>query len=96
VKSMPEDRERLLPQNIDAEQSVLGALFLDPGAIYKVARFLRPEDFYLEGHRLIYEAMLNLEEEGRPVDLISVTNWLSDQGVLEKSAGPLTWLRWPA
>lgn len=84
---MPADNEKLLPQNVDAEQSVLGALFLDREAVYKVARFLRAEDFYLESHRLIYEAMLSLEEEGRPADLISVTNWLSDKGVLEKVGG---------
>ncbi|MGB9903084.1 MAG: replicative DNA helicase [Desulfotomaculales bacterium] len=84
---MPEGNEKTLPQNIDAEQSVLGALFLDRDAVYKVSRFLRPEDFYLESHRLIYEAILNLEEEGKPVDLISVTNRLSEQGVLEKIGG---------
>lgn len=84
---MPEGSEKTLPQNIDAEQSVLGALFLDREAVYKVSRFLRPEDFYLESHRLIYEAMLSLEEEGRPVDLISVTNRLSEQGVLDKIGG---------
>ncbi len=84
---MPEETVKTLPQNIDAEQSVLGAFFLDREALYKVARFLRAEDFYLESHRLIYEAMLSLEEEGRPVDLISVTNWLSDKGVLDKIGG---------
>jgi replicative DNA helicase len=84
---MPEDAGKALPQNIDAEQSVLGALFLDREAIYKVSRFLRAEDFYLEGHRLIYEAILSIEEEGKPADLISTTNWLRDKGVLDKIGG---------
>lgn len=75
------------PQNIDAEQSVIGALFLDPGAIAKVARFLHAEDFYMEGHRQIYDAILNLEENGRPVDLVSVANWLRDKGVLDRIGG---------
>ncbi|HAP93440.1 MAG TPA: replicative DNA helicase [Desulfotomaculum sp.] len=79
--------DKVLPQNIDAEQSVLGALFLDRGAIAKVARFLKAEDFYLEGHRQIYEAILSLEENGRPVDLVTVVNWLRDKEVLERIGG---------
>ena len=43
------------PQNIDAEQSVLGALFIDREAIYKVVKLVTPADFYLESHRLIYQ-----------------------------------------
>ncbi|HHW43172.1 MAG TPA: replicative DNA helicase [Desulfotomaculum sp.] len=75
------------PQNIDAEQSVLGALFIDREAIPRVARTLRPEDFYLEAHRKIYEAILSLEEAGRPVDLLTVTSYLRDQGTLELIGG---------
>jgi len=84
---MPGDIEKTMPQNIDAEQSVLGSLFLSRDAISKVSRFLQAQDFYLEGHRLVYEAILNLEEEGRPVDLISVINWLKNKDVLEKVGG---------
>ncbi|OAT80863.1 replicative DNA helicase [Desulfotomaculum copahuensis] len=75
------------PQNIDAEQSVLGALLLEPDAVPRVARFLRPDDFYLEAHRQIYEAILALDEAGQPVDLITVTTWLQDAGVLERTGG---------
>ena len=84
---MTDMMDKVLPQNIDAEQSVLGALFLDRGAIAKVARFLKAEDFYLEGHRQIYEAILSLEENGRPVDLVTVVNWLRDKEVLERIGG---------
>jgi len=79
--------ERVPPQNIDAEQSVLGAILLDREAIYKVLRILKPEDFYRESHKVIYEAMLSLNESGRPVDLITVSERLRQQGDLEKAGG---------
>ncbi|MGB9803211.1 replicative DNA helicase [Desulfofundulus sp.] len=79
--------ERKPPQNIDAEQSVLGALFLDREAIPRVARLLKPEDFYLEAHRKIYEAILALEEAGEPVDLLTVTNYLQEKKLLELIGG---------
>jgi replicative DNA helicase len=79
--------ERIPPQNIDAEQSVLGAVLIDREAIYRVMKTLRPEDFYREGHRHIYEAMLLLNENGSPVDLITVSEQLRQQGTLEKAGG---------
>lgn len=79
--------DKVPPQNIDAEQWVLGALFMDREALYKVSRSLRPEDFYLEGHRLIYKAFLELDEAGAAPDLITVTDRLRQQGNLEKVGG---------
>lgn len=79
--------ERIPPQNIDAEQAVLGALFLEPEAFYRVADIIRPGDFYQHGHRLIYEAAVGLQEEGEPVDLVTVTDRLRREGVLEKVGG---------
>jgi replicative DNA helicase len=79
--------ERIPPQNIDAEQSVLGAVLLDREAIYKAMKLLQPEDFYREGHKIIYEAMLYLNENGQPVDLITVSEHLRQQGALEKAGG---------
>ncbi len=79
--------ERIPPQNIDAEQAVLGALFLEPEAFYRVADIIRPGDFYQHGHRLIYEAAVGLQEEGEPVDLVTVTDRLRRDGVLEKVGG---------
>ncbi len=79
--------ERIPPQNIDAEQSVIGAMLLDREAIYRVMKTLRPEDFYREGHRNIFEAMLLLNESGSPVDLITVSEELRQQGTLEKAGG---------
>lgn len=79
--------EQALPQNIDAEQSVLGSLFIDQQALYKVIRFLKPDDFYLEGHRLIFNAFLKLDETGAPADLVTITDIVRQQGNLEKVGG---------
>ncbi len=79
--------ERIPPQNIDAEQSVLGAILLDREAIYRAMKLLRPDDFYRESHRLIYEAMLELDEGGAAVDPVTVCERLRLNGNLEKAGG---------
>jgi replicative DNA helicase len=79
--------ERIPPQNLDAEQSVLGSMLLDRDAIARVVEVLRPEDFYRDLHRTIYVAMLDLFERGEPVDLVTVTNRLSGMGKLEDVGG---------
>ncbi|MHB1041963.1 MAG: replicative DNA helicase [Eubacteriales bacterium] len=80
-------QDRVPPQNIDAEQSVLGSIMLDSDAIHKAVKLVRPEDFYRESHRVIYEAMLSLNESGEPVDLITLTEWLRQHDELEKVGG---------
>ena len=52
--------QRIPPQNLEAEQSVIGAILIDKDAIFRVAEFLRPEHFYKEGHHLIFQAILDL------------------------------------
>jgi replicative DNA helicase len=79
--------DRVPPQNIDAEEAILGGILLDPDAIGRVAEFLRPEAFYISAHQDIYRAMLQLQSQGRPTDLMSLTTWLGDQGKLEKVGG---------
>lgn len=79
--------DRLPPQNIEAEQSVLGSLMLDKAAIAKIADILTPADFYRDIHGLIYEAMLDLFEKNEPIDLVSLTNLLKDRQKLEKIGG---------
>lgn len=78
---------RIPPQNLDAEQSVLGSMLLDRDAIARVVEALRPEDFYRDLHRTIYTAILDLFERGEPVDLITVTNKLAGMGKLEDIGG---------
>lgn len=79
--------EKVPPHNIDAEQAVLGALFLDNSAIAVVTRFLHPEDFYVEAHRVIFQTILDLEEIGQAADLVTVTDLLRRRGDLEKVGG---------
>ncbi|AGL03960.1 replicative DNA helicase [Desulfoscipio gibsoniae DSM 7213] len=79
--------EKVPPHNIDAEQSVLGALFLDNSAIAIVTRFIQPDDFYVEAHRVIFKTILDLEENGHAVDLVTVTDQLRRIGALEKVGG---------
>ncbi len=79
--------ERIPPQNLEAEQSVLGSMLLDRDAIARVVEALRPEDFYRDLHRTIYTAVLELFERGEPVDLITVTNKLAGMGKLDDVGG---------
>jgi replicative DNA helicase len=77
----------LPPQNIDAEESILGGILLDLEAIGRVADLLRPEAFYINAHKEIYKAALTLHNQGKPTDLITVTTWLYDHQLLEKVGG---------
>ncbi len=79
--------EKLPPQNIEAEKSLLGALMLDKEAIIKVADFLQPRDFYKENHQQIYESMIELFKKGEPIDLLSVSNRLKEKEKLEEIGG---------
>jgi len=77
----------LPPQNIDAEESILGGILLDPEAIGRVADLLVAEAFYINDHKEIYKAALALHNQGKPTDLMSVTTWLYDHELLEKVGG---------
>jgi replicative DNA helicase len=77
----------LPPQNVDAEESILGGILLDPDAMGRVADVLRPEAFYINTHKEIYKAILALHTQGKPVDLMSVTTWLYDHELLAKVGG---------
>jgi replicative DNA helicase len=78
---------RLPPQNIEAEQSVLGSLMLDKEAIVRVADILKPDDFYRTIHANIFQAMLELYEKNEPIDLLSLTNRLEEKKQLEEIGG---------
>lgn len=77
----------LPPQNIEAEQSVLGCLIIDKEAIIKVADFLEPEDFYKTSHQKIYNAILDLYNKHEPIDIVSVTNKLKERKQLSEIGG---------
>jgi replicative DNA helicase len=75
------------PQNLDAEESVLGAMMLSPGAIDAVSEVLDAGDFYRESHAKIYRAALALFAQGEPVDATTLENQLDKQGELEAVGG---------
>lgn len=77
----------LPPQNIEAEEIILGGVLFDPNAMGKIIDILPPEAFYVNAHRQIYEATRNLYFLGQPVDLMTVTTWLNDHSLLEKVGG---------
>ncbi len=79
--------ERLPPQNIEAEEAVLGAILIDPDAIIRVATFLRPEDFYREKNGWIYDTALNLHERREPIDFLTVCDELERRGQLDEVGG---------
>lgn len=77
----------LPPENIEAEEAVLGALLLDEQAIYRVKDRLKVEHFYIDAHKDIYQACLRLHKKNQPVNLITVTTWLSDHKLLRRIGG---------
>ncbi len=79
--------DRIPPQNLEAEQSVIGAMLIEREAISRVAEFMHPEDFYREAHRLIYAAILSLYNRGEAVDLITLTEQLRRDDKLEAAGG---------
>ena len=79
--------DRVPPQNIEAEQSVLGALLIEQSAITKVSDVLVAEDFYREAHRLIYRAAMGLFERGDAIDFVTVTDALRREDFLERAGG---------
>jgi len=75
------------PQNVEAEQSLLGCLMLDKNAIIKVADFIRAEDFYKDTHKEIFSAMLELFEKMEPIDILSISARLKGREKLEHIGG---------
>ncbi len=80
-------QDRIPPQNIEAEQAVLGAIFLEPSSLTVTSEVLIPEDFYRSAHQKIFNVMLKLNDEGKAVDLITVTEDLAATKSLEEVGG---------
>lgn len=79
--------ERVPPQNIEAEQAVLGAMLIDKEAIAKATELLSADDFYREAHRVIFSAMLELYNKNEAVDMVTVTEILKRDNRLEDIGG---------
>src|ERR1051326_2268904 len=86
---MPTDAtlEKPLPNNLDAERSVLGAILLDNHALNAAVETLKPEDFFLEQHRRVFTRMIALGESQQAIDLVTLTEELHRRGDLEASGG---------
>jgi len=79
--------EKPLPNNLDAERSVLGAILLDNHALNPAIEHLRPEDFFLDQHRRVFTQMISLGEGQQAIDLVTLTEELNRKGELEASGG---------
>src|SRR4029077_9955054 len=89
TKHMPADLtlDRGLPQSIEAERSILGAILLENSLFNQAVELLKPEDFYLANNRLIFEQMLSLSEKSRAIDFLTLTEELENAGHLETVGG---------
>lgn len=88
LQPVPASDPRVLPHNLDAEQSTLGGMLLSQEAVAEVFEIVSASDFYAPKHELIFNAILNLFGKGEPTDVIAVSDELNKQGNLLKAGGP--------
>ncbi|HHY05613.1 MAG TPA: replicative DNA helicase [Clostridia bacterium] len=79
--------EKLPPYNAEAEQAVLGSMMLDKEAVYIALEILQAEDFYKDANQIMFTTMVNLEAQGEPIDMITLTEELHRQNNMEKIGG---------
>jgi replicative DNA helicase len=79
--------DKLPPQNIEAEQAVLGAILFDNEALPKALEILSTEDFYRDNHRRLYSSMIELFERNEPIDMVTLTDYLRKNGLLDSIGG---------
>lgn len=77
----------LPPQNIDAEKAVLGSIFLSTDALVESMEFLEPDDFYKHSHQIIYKDMVELNDRDEAIDVVTITNILTEQNNLDDVGG---------
>ncbi|WP_425489643.1 replicative DNA helicase [Listeria portnoyi] len=80
-------QDRTPPQNVEAEQAVLGAVFLQPEALITASEILMPDDFYRQAHQHIFQAMLELSDQGKAVDVVTIYEALASTGKIEDVGG---------
>ncbi len=81
--------ERIPPQNLEAEECVLGSILIEESSINKVLEILQVSDFYKDAHQKVFRSMIALFEKGEAIDIITVTDCLKKMGYLEEVGGPL-------
>ncbi|MEI4771012.1 replicative DNA helicase [Psychrobacillus sp. FJAT-51614] len=79
--------DRVPPHNQEAEQSVIGAIFLEPQALITAAEIIMPEDFFRVAHQKIFQTMLRISDQGKAIDVVTVTEELSAKKELEDVGG---------
>src|SRR5436189_3169612 len=75
------------PQSLDAETSLLGSLIIDSDSFVKIADLLKPDDFFNDKHRNIFEAMRNLHDKHSPIDILTLSEQLKGAGMLDAVGG---------
>lgn len=79
--------DRAVPHNLEAERALLGSILLDNSALNVTLEFISKDDFFSEAHRTTFEKMLDLSERNRTIDLVTLSEELSSEGLLEKAGG---------
>src|SRR6516162_4724185 len=82
-----ETPDRLPPQNLEAERSVLGSMMRDNAVIGDVVQIVREESFYTDAHRKIFRGIVGLYDKGHPVDSVTLADWLNEQKFVEDIGG---------
>lgn len=80
--------DRMPPANIDAEESVLGSILIDPSCLSRVMKHVTPEDFFIVKNRIVFEAMLRLRSFAHPIDFVTIVSVLGESGKLDDIGGP--------
>lgn len=81
------ERYRVPPQDIESEQALLGAIMLKPSGVDEIIDVITPSSFYVDKHRIIFEAVIDLSEKNEPIDLLSLSTKLKERKVLDKIGG---------
>lgn len=87
VACMSDLIERIPPQSLEAEMSLLGSILIDKEAMLKVADIIKPEDFYKDSHRHIFETILELYSRSEPLDMLTLGTRLEDKNIIEQVGG---------
>lgn len=90
MKSKTQPTGKVMPNAVELEKAVLGALVIESRAIYRVEHLLRPEMFYNEAYALIFETMLSMNDQRKPIDMLTLTQELAKTGKLQEVGGPFT------
>lgn len=81
------DLVKIPPHSVESEQCIIGSILLDKNSIITVSEIISKDDFYMDSHRLIYESMLELNSESKPIDIVTISDRLRDKGFLEEIGG---------